>query len=98
MVLLTMTPAIVAALGDLRSQEDYQSPGVASSIQIESTLPSNDPSLAEPALGQPISHGQIVDLWAKLRPLRNEAHSLEKLLQGSRVYRVPPPPKPEPVR
>ncbi|RDA88577.1 hypothetical protein CP532_5836 [Ophiocordyceps camponoti-leonardi (nom. inval.)] len=46
----------------------------------------------EAAVGKPISHGQVVDLWTRLRP----SCSLEKLLQGSRVYVEPPPPKPEP--
>ncbi|RCI09327.1 hypothetical protein L249_1412 [Ophiocordyceps polyrhachis-furcata BCC 54312] len=46
----------------------------------------------EAAIGQPISHGEVVDLWTRLRP----SCSLEKLLQGSRVYAEPPAPKPEP--
>lgn len=57
------------------------------------------PSLEEPAVGKPIAHGQIVDLWKRLKTT-DEAPSLslEKLLIGAKVYVPPPPPKREQVR
>lgn len=58
----------------------------------------NEPPLTEPVVGNPISHGQVVDLWKKLQSSQPSPCSLETLLQGSRVYVPPPPPKPEPVR
>lgn len=56
-----------------------------------------EPSLAEPSVGKPISHGQIVDIWKKLRASKETSYTLEELLRGSQVYIPPPPPKPEPV-
>jgi TMEM199 family protein len=88
MVLLTMTTAVVAALNE-------QPPPTTGANDIETGLP----SLAEPALGKPIAHSQIIDLWRRCGKAdgSNIDYSLEKLLQGSQVYIPPPPPKPEPV-
>lgn len=49
------------------------------------------------AVGEPISHGQILELWQGLRAKGETKYTLEDLLRGSRVYIPPPPPKPEPV-
>ena len=79
MVLLTMTSSIVDCIKAISE--------TSANISKE-----NEPSLASPAVGNAISHGQIVALW-KAR----KGSSLEELLRGSQVYIPPPAPKPEPV-
>ncbi|KAL3952058.1 hypothetical protein ACCO45_013775 [Purpureocillium lilacinum] len=91
MVLLTMTPSIVDGLRKVEAEHNDSRHAVAHT-EDASAAASSGPSLEDPAVGKPISHGQIVDLWQKLRP----SSSLEQLLQGARVYIPPPPPKPEP--
>ncbi|KAH7143640.1 endoplasmic reticulum-based factor for assembly of V-ATPase-domain-containing protein [Dactylonectria macrodidyma] len=96
MVLLTMTPSIVEAL-TLHATPKRQPPASTD----DETTPSpqsttEEPSLVQPKIGNPISHGQIVDLWRNLRSQGDSAHSLEQLLRGAKVYVPPPPPKPEP--
>ena len=56
-----------------------------------------EPSLSNPKLGNPISHGQAIDLSRKLKAQNLSPRSLDVLLRGARVYVAPPPPKPEPV-
>ncbi|KAK3376776.1 endoplasmic reticulum-based factor for assembly of V-ATPase-domain-containing protein [Lasiosphaeria ovina] len=56
----------------------------------------NEPSLDGPSIGNPISHSQIIDLWASLRDAGSNEYRLERLLNGAKVYDPPPPPKPEP--
>ncbi|KAM0428892.1 hypothetical protein ACHAPT_006692 [Fusarium lateritium] len=58
----------------------------------------DEPSIDDPEIGKPISHGQIVNLWKKLRAQDNSTYTLEHLLRGASVYIPPPPPKPEPSR
>lgn len=58
---------------------------------------STDPSLQDPKIGNPISHGQVIDLWKQSKAKGLSPSSLEDLLRGSRVYIPPPPPKKEPV-
>jgi hypothetical protein len=97
MVLLTMTTAVVEALH--KSPPAIAKDDVESSSEAAQAAPSDgEPSLANPAVGNPISHGQIVDLWKRLQGDSEPAPSLEMLLRGSRVYVPPPPPKPEKVR
>lgn len=94
MVLLTMTPSIVDALKLLGEQRKDDEPGDdGSQNQPESE------SSTEPAVGNPISHSEIISLYKKLGASETSPprYSLEQLLQGSRVYIPPPPPKPEPV-
>lgn len=99
MVLLTMTPALVAAIEACHKL----SPDLLSS-EAQAT----DPSLEDPGKGRPISHGQII---AISRSLRKHGHNsgqalvtagisyhLDDLLRGSRVYIEPSKPKPDPVR
>ena len=88
MVHLTTTPAITEGLQLLRGLSE-----------IERGLQRNmdDLLLDDVRLGDPISHGQIIDLWAKLRAAGRRDYSLEKLLKGARVYVYPPAPKPQPV-
>ncbi|RYP51340.1 hypothetical protein DL768_003344 [Monosporascus sp. mg162] len=54
------------------------------------------PSLEDAAIGKPISHGQIIDIWKKLKAQGDNDITLERLLRGATVYAPPPPPKPEP--
>ncbi|PHH80791.1 hypothetical protein CDD80_6881 [Ophiocordyceps camponoti-rufipedis] len=79
-----MTPPMVEGLESL---------GTADGIEDDD---STEPSLARPAVGKPISHGQVVHLWTALQSSQHSPCSLERLLQGSRVFVPPPPPKPEP--
>ncbi|KAM3511861.1 hypothetical protein MY11210_004479 [Beauveria gryllotalpidicola] len=76
MVLLTMTQSIV----DCLTQIDYQA--------LNPDEPS-DPSLINPAIGNPILHSQIIRLSKCQKIFR-----LEELLRGSQVYVTPPAPKP----
>lgn len=86
MVLLTMTASVVEGLG-------------YAPAEVPGDKVNEAPSLEEPAVGKPIAHGQIVDLWKRLKTI-DEAPSLslEKLLIGAKVYVPPPPPKREQVR
>lgn len=94
MVLLTMTPAMVHCL-----QMADVSRSAHVSLRTEGALQEvNEPSLKDPAVGKPISHGQVLDLWKSLNDDHQTRPSLEQLLRGSQVYSPPPPPKPEPVR
>ncbi|OAA57754.1 ATPase, vacuolar ER assembly factor, Vma12 [Cordyceps fumosorosea ARSEF 2679] len=80
MVLLTMTESIVECLANAHT---------------EAMLPgdSSDPSVASPAIGNPILHSQILRLSKCQTKFR-----LEELLRGSQVYVAPPAPKPAKVR
>lgn len=95
MVRLTMTEAIVAALEFCSKNKVEGWP--AEHIEGET-------SLQDPAIGKPISHGQIIDFSKSLRDYfetsRNDStiiYDLDGLLRGSKVYIEPPKPKPEPV-
>ncbi len=79
MVLLTMTQPIVDCLASLVY------------LALVSGEPS-DPSLATPAIGNPILHSQILQLSKCQSTFR-----LEELLRGSHVYVAPPAPKPAKV-
>lgn len=57
-----------------------------------------EPLLSDPQLGNPISHGQVIDLWKRLKATGSFPRSLDILLRGARVYTPPPEPKHEPVR
>lgn len=85
MVLLTMTASIVEALQLVADTPDAPTNG-------------ETPSLADPAVGSPISHMQIIELRNNLQPSIKERFPLEMLLRGAAVYVPPPPPKAEPVR
>lgn len=95
MVLLSMTPAIVAAV------KIYLDGG-------ERTPSADEPPLGEPAVGKPISHGQIIDIAAYLKKNKGATEQrsqdgegmsirLADLLRGSSVYIPPSQPKPEPT-
>jgi TMEM199 family protein len=95
MVLLTMTPAIVAAVNLYLDGRDY-------------TWRSDEPSLADADVGKPISHGQLIDIANYLRENQETIQRkskdgndtpvhLAELLRGSTVYIPKPRPKPEPT-
>ena len=95
MVLLTMTPAIVAAVKLFLDGRGY-------------TSNPDDPPLAEPDVGKPISHLQLIDIANHLRKnaetIRQESKDgdsvpvhLAELLRGSAVHIPAPKPKPEPT-
>ncbi len=95
MVLLTMTPSMVDLI------HDYSM--FASSLTSLSSS-TNEPSLVKPTVGNPISHGQLMEIAIAVREQRqtddgvkSRGLGLENLLRGSRVYIAPPKPKPEPV-
>ncbi|KAM0268350.1 hypothetical protein ACHAPA_005146 [Fusarium lateritium] len=97
MVLLTMTPSIVEALATAEAPETPQIEDHDSEAKSEElSQPTKEPSLEDPELGKPILHGQIVDLWKRLKARGNANYTLEQLLWGASVYIPPPPPKPEP--
>ena len=98
MVYLTMTPAILQALDILSAHGQAQ---IATGNAVE-------PSLDQPVEGDPISHGQLIEISRRLKQIRDEAehcethnddaiYHLDDLLRGSRVYVEPPKPKVEPV-
>jgi hypothetical protein len=56
-----------------------------------------EPPLSNPKVGNPISHGQVIDITRGLKAHRIHPRNLDSLLRGSKVYVPPPPPKAEPV-
>lgn len=97
MVLLTMTSSILEALSIVEATETPQIEDHDGTEEQELQQPTKEPTLDDPELGNPISHGQIVDLWKQLKAQGNSNFTLEQLLRGASVYIPPPPPKPEPV-
>ena len=98
MVYLTMTPAILQALNILSAHGQAQ-------IAADNAT---GPSLDQPVEGNPISHGQLIEISKRLKQLREEAKyreahddnmvcHLDDLLRGSRIYVEPAKPKIEPV-
>lgn len=96
MVLLTVTPAAKDAI------ELYNRLG------LRDEQPSGEPSLAAPAVGNPVAHGQLIDISRALKELQNKKGfeeeddmtvdvRLDALLKGARVWTPPPKPKPEQV-
>lgn len=92
MVLLTITGPIVEALGRL---DEATKTALFESSNGDNK--SDEPSLADPSVGNPISHGQVIDLAKQLKSEGDGNFSLETLLRGSTVYIPPPPPKPQQV-
>ena len=98
MVLLTITPAAKSAIelyNRLQKSEELDQPPAC-----EST---DEPSLAQPEVGGPISHGQLIDIVKALKTQNEKSQDisrdqidLDTLLRGSKVY--VPPPKPSPAR
>ncbi|KAI5923018.1 endoplasmic reticulum-based factor for assembly of V-ATPase-domain-containing protein [Camillea tinctor] len=96
MVLLTMTPSIVEALQVL---PDSTIPEASRDEDDDNINTENkEPSLKNPAIGNPISHAQVLDIWKQLKTQQNRNDvRLEGLLRGASIYIPPPPPKPEPT-
>ena len=99
MVLLTMTLAIVEAVHTYNANP----PSLPNPPALTS-----EPSLENAAVGNPISHFQIIEMSKYLREqyaagkrldLRSErlSYHLDELLRGSKIYTPPAPPKAEPV-
>lgn len=92
MVLLSMTPAVVAAVAIYVKSEDYKARD-------------GEPSLEAASVGNPISHGQLIDIsrYLKRNPEKvpdKDAEvpiHLNELLRGCAMYVAPPVPKPEKV-
>lgn len=56
-----------------------------------------EPKLCNPKIGNPVSHGQIMDIARDMKKENLLPQSLEILVKGAKVYAAPPPPKAEPV-
>ncbi|KAF5561212.1 hypothetical protein FPHYL_6291 [Fusarium phyllophilum] len=91
-----MTSSILEALSIVKATETPQIEDHDETEEQESQQPTKEPTLDDPKLGNPISHGQVVDLWKQLKAQGNSNFTLEQLLRGASVYIPPPPPKPEP--
>lgn len=108
MVLLTMTSAVVEVIQKLQKLEELKSEHKTEEEAIfedssstqdpkEAILP-DEPSLQNPAIGNPVSHNQILNISKQLKSHDINPYHLDLLLRGSKVYIPPPPPKKEPVR
>ncbi|KAH6689743.1 endoplasmic reticulum-based factor for assembly of V-ATPase-domain-containing protein [Plectosphaerella plurivora] len=89
MVRLTVTPTAVEALKLVPADP-------SSDASADSSEGVAEPSLENVKVGDPITHGQVVDLWKRLKASGKTEYTLESLLKGSHVYIPPPPPKVEP--
>lgn len=102
MVLLTVTPAAKTAI-DLYNQLNKSDKTVSHKSSCE-----DEPSLAAATVGDPISHGQLINISRFLQEhegelpghvveTKSESARLDTLLKGSKIWTPPPKPKPEPV-
>ncbi|KAF2147133.1 uncharacterized protein K452DRAFT_293604 [Aplosporella prunicola CBS 121167] len=89
-----MTPAVVQAVHAWHRLADDQQ---------QRELP-QQPELAAPAPGAPISHAQLLRISSFLTTAKSSSDEpgppairLNDLLRGARIYVPPPPPKPEPT-
>lgn len=110
MVLLTMTPTMVTAIE--KYLQIVTSRDKSNGDENDDVL-ADEPSLEHPAVGNPISHGQVMDIFTRIRQHRfasemdmqdgqksynkDQEFQLEDLLRGSRVYVPPPQSRSEPV-
>jgi len=94
-----MTPAAVAAIRKCESLPD---------VALEKLQLPGEPALSDPAPGNPISHGQLIELSKTLKRCVLDSdvasdqdevipYRLNDLLRGSKIYIPPPKPKAEPV-
>ncbi|KAI1865621.1 hypothetical protein JX265_007944 [Neoarthrinium moseri] len=88
-----MTTSIVEAVQQLEELDMTQESGPSAP---HPATPPDESSLQDATVGNPISHGQIIDIWRRLKAEGHQNHSLEGLLRGATIYVPPPPPKPEP--
>ncbi|KAL2268301.1 hypothetical protein VTJ83DRAFT_3147 [Remersonia thermophila] len=89
MVLLTVTPSIVEGLQKLGEANHGHNPTTGLRERSDELL------LEDAAIGNPIPHSKIVDIWKSLQTAGHKDYDLEALLKGSMVYVPPPPPKPQ---
>ena len=101
MVLLTVTPAAKAAI------DVYNNP---KNVEVNiNAAGSEEPSLSQASIGDPISHNQLIGISRSLQDKEKQSSGqelsadngstrLDTLLKGSKIYTAPPKPKPEPVR
>ncbi|TVY22943.1 hypothetical protein LHYA1_G008438 [Lachnellula hyalina] len=82
--------------GTVKGSSSNVSVGTANST-LDEKAESTEPSLENPKVGNPISHGQVIDLSRQLKAQGLSPCSLEILLKGVRVYIPPPPAKKEPT-
>jgi hypothetical protein len=85
MVLLCMTPTVAEVV------ELY--------LQNNPDIPAQDPSFESPAEGNPISHGQLIEISLFIKANQDRFHTdkdgnplptrLEELLKGCTVYKAP---------
>jgi hypothetical protein len=87
---------VTERLGIQRIHNDAEDEQI-SHVERESEGVSSEPSLSNPKLGNPISHGQVIDLWKELKARSPRPRTLDSLLRGTQVYIPPREPKPEPV-
>ncbi|KAI0185242.1 endoplasmic reticulum-based factor for assembly of V-ATPase-domain-containing protein [Xylaria flabelliformis] len=95
MVLLTMTPPMVEALLVLGHSGDSHDTTTNKTRFDDTEL--EEPCMSDPAVGKPISHGQILKTIKTLKANGHVGFRLEEMLRGSTLYVPPPPPKPEPT-
>jgi hypothetical protein len=88
-------PGNVTVVGSSHSvKEDIR---MRNSGAVGDSEKTKEPSLRDPKPGNPISHGQIIDLSKQLKSHNLSPFTLDGLLRGSNVYVAPLPPKPEQV-
>jgi len=90
-----MTADIVAAIKEYSEKKKNELDDIK--------VTESSPSLSHPAIGQPISHEQVLDIAKYLKTNKEEATSLtpyrlHDLLRGSKIYTPPLKPKVEKVR
>ncbi|KAJ3558647.1 hypothetical protein NPX13_g9668 [Xylaria arbuscula] len=95
MVLLTMTSPMVEALTLLRDSSNSSHP-IGDNVHPDDVAP-EEPCMTDPAVGKPISHGQILATVKTLKAKGHAGFRLEQMLRGSALYVPPPPPKPKPT-
>ncbi|KAF7940101.1 uncharacterized protein EAE98_000228 [Botrytis deweyae] len=78
-------------------QQDVSTASLEDANLAENAKVSQEPLLENPKIGNPISHGQAIDLSRNLKKHNLSPLTLELLLRGSRVYVSPPVPKAEPT-
>jgi hypothetical protein len=100
MVLLTMTPAVVAAV---TTHNKFRT-----AFRTAAPQQQEEPSLEDAKVGNPISHSQLIVISKFLKEHKDEVEGgrdnatpppfhLCDLLRGCGIYIPPPPPKPETV-
>jgi hypothetical protein len=98
MVLLTITAQIVGALQALGDSNDGLDLDLLNDTAQAPVVKYEELSLKDPEIGQPITHGQIIEIWKESMRRGHAEFTLEDMLRGATIYVPPRPPKPEPVR